>query len=225
MDEEVRRLVLMVSAAVLWSSSLHYEYWLAVQAGTYAVKGQWLPPCSIQRQHSGYNYVCVGLPIAIMLYEQMLFVTQPAMDGAWGFTVLIETAAMLAVMGFQEIRRWHNVALATVFISSCLTWLNIAPRYLYAIALPQVSLWLLQLGHDIAWGCVGITTVRSIIIWCMDMYFIASHLFLIGAHPEPWTHHRHFDMAAGAALVLTLAVVWGLQRAFPEWRLMMIVIT
>ena len=165
-----------------------------------------IPPCRVARQNSGYNYVGIGLPIAVLCFVKMRLA---ASTGSMGLLVLVETGGLLAVNGFEQIVSMHVFFICFTWCAGGLAWLNVSPILCAVVMGPQ-----LLLGIIVAVYVGGIretppnndgdddaTTVR--LYWAMELYYILSNVLWMAPFPAagPITaDHFRFDLVAAAAM-------------------------
>ena len=204
--------VLLVAAVAMWVLTVNIEYMCTPSVYE---EGQLITPCSLQKRNSGYNYVFVALPVAILFYVQMKFANE--VTGCLGLTVIMETGIILAINGFLQIHSIHVTL--TVLLGLCyfLMWLNVCwvtglIVFLPMLAMCGVEQWYEWLHPEI--HCKA-NTFSSVCFWIMDMYFILSRLFFLTASPHDLWDHQLFDCVSSGAMLLLLAGILVLRYVFP----------
>jgi hypothetical protein len=211
------REALTIVGVTVWAAALCCEF-------CYRYKAEGIKsPCRIARANSGYNYLFVGLPIALLFSVK----TQLALGvGSTGLLAIGESACLLAVNGFEQIESMHVFFICLTWCFSTLAWLNLSWALGAVVAGPQLLLGAVVLVYVAAFretpanndGDDDLTTMA--LYWAMELCYILSNLLWMAFHISDASHDRFtFDLCAALALAFVVGLGLLARWRWPQWAL------
>ena len=201
----------LITGVCLWGLTVGVEYY----HGHEFVKGQLSAPCTVVGQYSGFNLMCLGFPVALVLIAEVMLMNEV---GAIGLTPMLETMCLLGILGSGQIRTMHVPLCIIAGIAFCCMCLNLTP-YGMAATIPMAFLTFVYIVYVLGFrpkeNIQETSTVTSVIYLCLDFWSIFGRLLLLCARYDASEFHYIFDTAAFGALLAILLLMWGLLFVCP----------
>lgn len=204
--------VLMTCGSTTWFAAILIEN--VIMKGNY-VNGQMNSPCVSQSAFSGYNYLFVALPVALILVAEIRIMNTL---GSIGLLCIFEAACVLTITGYTQFTgQYHVLACVLTGITNALMCMNCGFEQGLAIIVPGTVLSILFLTNycvyhpdmtkDRPYTCI------SIINWFFDLLIIfGRNGLLFRTTKSDWVDRFYFDVYGFMALCGFAAMCLGVMK-------------
>ena len=167
-----------------------------------------IPPCQTEVKFTGYNFLFVGFPVALILVAEMRLMQ--AM-GALGLTCILESFCLLGLTGYEQVQGAHLPFCIVACASHFLVCLNVACWSGLFVGVPLLFLSLLL--PFLHFTCNQMY-LESLVIWAFDIWLVLSRIVLVLVEPSSdWVDHHWFDIVGSSSLLLLLVFLCILARS------------
>jgi hypothetical protein len=199
--------ICLIVGSCLWGLVVSAECCMGYEV----VDGQLEGPCIAMKKRTGLNLVCVGFPLALILIAEVQIMNAV---GAIGLTPMLETACLLGIAGFEQIRQMHKpLCLGAGLAFGCMCF----------IAIKEVACSLAACMPLAAITCVCLVwriffrdgekadNVFSVIFMLMYLCSAFGRLFLLCELAAPSDLHFLIDLVAFVLILALLLIIWAVM--------------